>query len=240
MLVYMLTFASGLKYIGQTKRAMSTRMAAHKTRLKAGSKFPLYEEWRLCGEPAISVLVKCNTGAELDQAEEKWIASENTIRPNGLNVAAGGKKPASLNAEAAKKIAASATGRKATPETKEKVSIASKSHWQDPQYQKRVSDGIKASITPERRLQQSLLAKRTFTGRKKPESMVQKLRERVVSEETRAKMSASAKNRIRAPRSQETKDKIAAKTKAFWQSATKEEVKLRSEQIKSGFKKPKS
>lgn len=226
MMVYLLTFSSGMKYVGQTIRPLKTRMAAHRARLKQGSKFPLYLEWAKCGEPDASALELCATIEELNAAEEKWIASESTIAPNGLNVAAGGLKSASQHIASGGKISAALRGGRHTEESRKKVSEASKQHWQDPEYRAKVSDGVKASMTPERRREMGEHSKKVHTGRKRSAETIEKLKGRVFSDDARAKMSESAKKRVRTPMSQETKEKIAAKTKAFWDKAREQKSKM--------------
>lgn len=245
MLVYLLTFSSGKKYIGQTIRTMAARLDGHKARLKINKTAALYVEWRKFGAPVQSILEVCSTVDQLHEAEKKWIKIEDTIWPNGLNFAEGGLSSASQHAETAKRIGLAARGRKASEETKKKVSDASKIHWQNPEYRAKVAVGIAESFTEERKeaLAESarkVWAQKSQAERKMSQATKDKISSRVVTDEQRLRMSESAKKRVRAPRSQETKDKIAAKTKAFWANASKEDIAKRSAQISGGFKKSNS
>lgn len=242
MLVYLLTFSSGKKYVGQTQRVLSARMSGHRARLKINTSSPLYAEWSACGDPEVKVVERCDSIEELHLAESKWIKQENTIWPNGLNFASGGLSSASKHLEAAKRISKAAIGRVVSDSVKEKLSKSSKRCWENPDYRDKVIAGIHASNTPERLAEiadhlKRQRDKRKEEGWKMSEETKQKMRSRVVTDEQRKKMSESAKKRVRGPRSQETKDKIAAKTKAFWANASAEEVKRRSAQISDGFKK---
>lgn len=221
-ILYCLTFSNGKKYIGQTVRAMNTRIAQHGASANRGSLLPAHCAWRLHGKPKVEVLAEFATHEELHAAEIAAIASMKTLCPDGYNVGMGGETAPSKNPEVAAKIAAKATGRKYK---NTEVWVASSIEmWKNPEYQKKVSDGLKASWNDERRAassarMQAMWEKRKADGWAVQESTKEKLRGRVHTEETRKKMSASAKGKPKAPRSQETLDKIAANTKMKWQDA---------------------
>lgn len=242
MLVYLLTFTSGKKYVGQTIRTMAARMGGHKARQKVNKSAALYVEWAEYGAPKVDILEKCSTLDSLHECEKKWIKIENTIWPSGLNFAEGGLSSASKHAETAKRIGLAARGRKASDATKEKVAEASRIHWQNPEYRSKVAKGVAESFTDERKANLSEATKKSWdektkSGWKMSQETKDKISRRVITDEQRQKMSESAKKRVRAPRSQETKDKIAAKTKAFWANASSEDLAKRSAQISDGFKK---
>lgn len=216
MFIYKLTFASGKVYIGQTIKTVEHRFNHHRNCMSAGSKIPVHAAWRKHGEPTVECLGQYPDLVALNAAEVAAIAAHGSIAPGGYNIALGGDNNGTSHPLARAKMSASSTGKVATDETRAKVAAASKAHWEDPAYREKVLTGVAASFTPERRASMSEVAKRVHTGRKKSPEHVAKMKARIVSAETRAKMSAAAKGKPKAPRSEETKAKLAANTKAFW------------------------
>jgi hypothetical protein len=112
------------------------------------------------------------------------------------------------------------------------MSKRSKALWKDPEYRKKVSAGLKKAWTPEKRKERAEWAKkmnaeRIASGWEMPEEALKKMRGRICSEETRRKMSESAKKRIRVPPSKKTCKKLSENAKAAWQnkSITEKRVK---------------
>lgn len=221
-MVYKLTFASGKSYIGQTSRKMITRITQHRQSARTGSLLPVHCAWRLHGEPDVMVLSEVGTQEELHMAEIAAIASFNTASPFGYNLSAGGDTAPSKNPEVAAKIAKKAVGRRATDEVKARIGAASKRHWEDDTYREKVTAAVEKSWTPELRAKRSEITKAAWAKRKAegwttvPESTREKLRGRVFSDESRAKMSSSAKGKPKAPRSEATCKKLAASTAKSW------------------------
>jgi hypothetical protein len=205
--LYRLAFASGKFYIGQTIKPLRTRMVAHRQAVKADSQLPVHCAWRVHGEPVIEVIGTFDTHEELHSAEVDAIKTMNTQCPNGYNITIGGDTAPSKNPEVAAKIAAKAKGRK--HKNPERFIENTKKLWQDPEYRKKVSAGLKASWTPERRAAAAERA-RSRIGEKRSEDTRAKLRARVFSEETRARMSTSAKGKVI---SAETRAKMSAANK---------------------------
>jgi hypothetical protein len=233
-ILYKLVFASGKAYIGQTARNMNTRIAQHKRSVKSGSQLPAHCAWRKYGEPEITVVAEFETQDELHAAEKAAIIAIGTLAPQGYNVAYGGESAPSKNPEVAAKIAAKATGRKYAD-----VSSwveASTERWKDKEYQKKVSDGLKATWTDEKRSKRSEFIKDVWEKRKKAgysmsEETKQKLAAYDRTPETRAKMSDSAKARKRILFEDSTKQKIASKTASSWQNPAIREKRLASMQL---------
>ena len=232
--MYKLVFASGKAYIGQTARNMNTRIAQHKRSVKSNSQLPVHCAWRKYGEPAITVVAEFETQDELHAAEKAAIIAIGTLAPQGYNVAYGGESAPSKNPEVAAKIAAKATGRKYAD-----VSSwvdASTQRWKDADYRKKVSDGLKATWTDEKRASRSMQTKlawkeRTESGYVMAETTKQKLAAYERTPETRAKMSDSAKARKRTLFEDSTKQKIACKTASSWQNPVIREKRLASMQL---------
>lgn len=217
--LYQLTFSNGKVYIGQTVRSMNVRMAQHRTAANRGSNLPVHNAWRKYGEPSVSILLECECADELHQAEIDAIRDSGSLVPNGYNLSLGGDTAPSKSPEVVAKIAAKARGRKIADTTA--VSEAMRQKWQSDEYRQKVSDGLKASWTDEKRAQTSAKFKAMWERRKDanwsmPASTKQKLAKKELSPETRAKMSAAAKARTDRKHSAETRAKIAAATKKAW------------------------
>jgi hypothetical protein len=232
-ILYKLVFASGKAYIGQTARNMNTRIAQHKRSVKSGSQLPVHCAWRKYGEPEIMVIAEFETQDQLHAAEKAAIIAVGTLAPQGYNVAYGGDTAPSKNPEVAAKIAEKATGRKYSD-----VSSwvdASTRRWKNADYRKKVSDGLKAAWTDEKRFKRSELIKDVWEKRKASGYvMSDETRQKLAYErsiETRAKMSAAAKARKRLLRNDSTKQKIASKTATSWQDPVVREKRLAAMQL---------
>ena len=160
------------------------------------------------------------TQDELNAAERATIAALNTLAPSGYNISRGGDMAPSTNPEVAAKIAAKAKGRKHNDTTVWAESAAEK--WKSDDYRRKVLEGVARSWTPEARAARSALSKAFWAKRKAegwvvPESTREKMRKKVISEETRAKMSESARKRKREPVSEATRQKHSERMKQLWQ-----------------------
>lgn len=218
--LYQLTFSNGKAYIGQTVRNMNVRMAQHRTAANRGSNLPVHNAWRKYGEPSVSILLECDCVEQLHQAEIDMIRDCGSLVPNGYNLGLGGETAPSKTPEVAAKIAAKARGRKIADTSS--MSEAVRIKWQNEDYRQKVSDGLKASWDDDKRQEASARAKKMWATRKAnswvmPDSTKEKLSQNTRSDETKAKMSASAKARKDRKHSPETRAKIAAATKRTWQ-----------------------
>jgi len=218
--LYQLTFSNGKAYIGQTVRNMNVRMAQHRTAANRGSNLPVHNAWRKYGEPSVSILLECDCVEQLHQAEINMIRDCGTLSPNGYNLGLGGETAPSKSPEVAAKIAAKARGRKIADTSA--VSDGVRLNWQNPEYRKKVSEGLKASWNDDRREAASIRIKKMWAQRESigwsmSDETKDKLSKKVISDETRAKMSAAAKARKDRKHSPETRAKIAAATKKAWQ-----------------------
>jgi hypothetical protein len=233
-ILYKLVFASGKAYIGQTARNMNTRIAQHKRSVKSNSQLPVHCAWRKYGEPEITVVAEFETQDELHAAEKAAIIAIGTLAPQGYNVAYGGESAPSKNPEVAAKIAAKATGRKFLDTTAWSDAISKL--WQDDEYRLKVSEGLKASWNEQRKIDTSNRIKAMWEKRKQEnwtasKETRKKFSERTFSDETRAKMSDSAKARKRTLFEDSTKQKIASKTASSWQNPAIREKRLASMQL---------
>ena len=233
-ILYRLWFSSGKSYIGQTSRSVEARLAQHvRSAMNGNSKLPVHCAWRLYGTPAIEVISHSDSQEDLNIKEKLAIEFYNTISPNGYNLGPGGETAPSKCPEVANKIAKKAKGRLHNKITIKKMSVISKEKWKDPEYQKKVSNSLKAGWNDERRKitsdrMKKYWEKRKSEGWKMPESTKEKIRVRKFTEETRKKMSDSAKARIRQPVSDETRKKLSKLTTDSWKNKDLKEKRSKS------------
>lgn len=220
--LYRLTFSSGKCYIGQTTRKLKTRLSQHRqSAMRGDSQLPVHCAWRKYGEPAIDVIGEYGSDEELHQAEISAIESHGSLTPSGYNVSYGGDTAPSKSPSVAAKIAEKATGRRHTEDVKIVMSDGLKERWKSDEYREKVSAGLKATWDDDRRKAtsdraKSLWEKRKSEGWEMPESQKEKLKNRKFSDETRQKMSDSAKGKKKAPRSKETCDKLSSSVAESW------------------------
>jgi hypothetical protein len=222
-LLYKLSFASGKDYIGQTVRSMNIRLAQHRTAANRGSLLAVHCAWRKHGEPSVLIIGEYETPEELHAAEIAAIRDCGTISPGGYNVGLGGETAASSAPLVRAKIAEKARGRKIdnTPRRKE----IARELWQSEDYRTRQSEAQRAAWDdPQKRAERSAVSKAFWAKRKAagwvmPEETKAKLKGQVRSDESRAKMSVSAKNRGPRPAvSEETRRKLSERAKEAWQN----------------------
>lgn len=225
--LYKLTFKSGKSYIGQTVRKMQTRFIQHRASANRGSLLPVHCAWRAHGEPDLQVIGSYESHEELHQAEIEAIVSHKTLAPNGYNISYGGDTAPSRNPDVAKKISERAKGRKHSDTST--MSAAVKARWEDEEGRKRMLEGMRNCWTDEMRKaagerSKARWEKRKSEGWEMPDSTKSKLKKRVFSEETRKKMSESAKGKKKPNRKKETCDKLSVSTAESWKDP---EIKAR-------------
>lgn len=166
--LYKLIFSDGKLYIGQTARAMRTRMTEHRYHSRA-SKNQVYVAWRDQGEPDFEIISQHETEGEAHAAEKSAIRDLDTLYPAGYNVSRGGKQP----------------DVQWTDEMRNSASARSKQRWE-----KRKEDGW---VMPES--QRVKLVGRVFSveARAKMSAASKGKPKAERSAETKAKLSASAK-----------------------------------------------
>lgn len=239
-ILYLLTFSSGKKYVGQTTRTLKRRIQAHRNAAGKGSPLAVHLAWAKHGEPMVEVLGEYDTQEALSAAEIAAIQSWGTLSPNGYNISYGGDTAPSKNPEVKKKISATSKGRKFSQEVKEKMATLSRSHWQDPDYRAKVLAGVAESWTDEKRAERSVISKTAWAKRKAdgwtmPESTKEKLRQKKASPETLEKMRLANLGKKHGQRSAETKAMMSESGKASW--ANPEHAKKRGEAISAALRK---
>lgn len=237
--LYKLTFSSGKCYIGQTTRTLKIRISQHRqSAMRGESQLPVHCAWRKYGEPDIEVIGEHGSDEELHQAEILAITEHCSLAPSGYNVSFGGDTAPSKSPSVAAKIAEKAKGRKHSDETKVVLSDSLKGRWKNDDYREKVSAGLKATWTEDRREATSDRAKalwdrRRSEGWEMPDAQKEKLSKRTFSDETKRKMSESAKARKREPVSDETRRKMSENAKRQW--ADKEHSERRVVAVKEAW-----
>lgn len=218
---------NGKIYIGQTKKDVSRRIATHIKNnkhyvQKALNKYGL-ESF------VISVIDEARTQESLDEKEKYWIKFYNCRAPKGYNCTDGGDgvRGYKFTEKDIEKNRQSHLGKKASEETKQRMSIAQKGKRISEEHKKRLSEFRKGTHPTEatrKKLSESHKGKQPKLGthpseetlikmrnRRMTESQKQHLREintgKHHSEETRRKMSEAQKGKVL---SMERRDKIRA------------------------------
>lgn len=157
--IYMLTFADGRKYIGQTID-LPARIRRHRTASNTGKNVHVSKAWTEMGSPVVEIICKAEAH-ELDSLEQKFIAQHNTLFPSGFNRNTGGKR-----------------GALACQETCELKSDANKRRYEDPAERERTRQSTlqryrdpverqKASATQKSRYQSQSARDKTSAAMKK-------------------------------------------------------------------------
>lgn len=108
--IYLLVFANGRGYIGQTRQpTVARRFATHRQDAKRRNS-PIYEAWRKFGEPKCFTLATLSV-SELSAAEVNFISTLRTTTPSGYNEAPGGAY-VNMTPNTARKIGDKLRGRK--------------------------------------------------------------------------------------------------------------------------------
>ncbi|MNO83882.1 hypothetical protein D3C76_752080 [compost metagenome] len=234
--LYKLTFKSGKSYVGQTIRKLKVRIAAHRNAARIGSKLAVHCAWRSHGEPEIEILGEFQSHAELHAAEIEAIVTHKTLSPNGYNIGHGGETAPSKNPDVAKRISERLKGKKHTDTAQ--FHKALKKRWSDPEGREKMLEGMRTCWTVSMKMAASERAKIRWEQRKQegwtmPESQKEKLRNKNISDETRSRMSESAKRRGPNPVSDESRIKMSENAKRSWNDAKIRDKRLKS--LKASF-----
>ncbi|KKN64636.1 hypothetical protein LCGC14_0489660 [marine sediment metagenome] len=128
-IVYVLTSPSGKQYVGQTVKTLKHRLRKHRS--LAEGRFQnsaIAGAVRKYGIDAFEscVIAIASSQRELDALEIRHIAEQGTIAPNGYNLLAGGSGGRVHHKDTREKLRKAATGRKASDETRRKMSESNK------------------------------------------------------------------------------------------------------------------
>lgn len=211
MIIYCITNkTNGKQYVGCAVHQLKKRMHGHFHAAAHGNRRPLYAAMRKHGIDSFetSVIDIATSLDELYEKERKWIAKLNTKVPNGYNLTDGGEGTVGheftqlqrerlsqahvglkQSAETIEKRAATRRGYKYSTETRQRISLAIKKHWE---LRKTLTPEALASRSAKQPVQQVLMFPqpefriRKKTGPKKGSHL---------SVETRRKISEAAKAR---------------------------------------------
>lgn len=170
---------SGREYIGQTVY-LSQRWARHRRALNKGTHHnaPLQAAWLKYGADAFVFEILLICSPDRLTVEEQRLFDERKPRFNVAPVAG-----SSLGVKQSAQATAKKLGRRASPETRAKMSAASKGHITSPEQRAKIAAAL--------------------TGRKRPPEVVEKMRAafigRKLPAETRAKMSLARTGKKHSP-----------------------------------------
>jgi group I intron endonuclease len=147
MLIYkVINKTNGKAYIGQTTRPLKARISAHMREARKGkrskSAFHNAVLKHGLGSFEIEVVETCDTIDQLNKRERYWIATLNTISPNGYNIEEGGKH--FLMSESTK---AKLRERKVSDETRQLLSQINSNR--SPDWKRRISESNKGKTLNE-------------------------------------------------------------------------------------------
>lgn len=131
---------NGKCYVGQTIQKLTERVYDHSRENSV-----IGQALRKYGREgfAVSVLQRCGTPEELDEAERYWIRKLRTLAPEGYNVHPGGVHGGKLTEAHRKKIGDSLRGRKRSKQTCKRISQALKGRVMDPEWRAKISKAAK-------------------------------------------------------------------------------------------------
>jgi len=179
---------NGKQYVGQTIVAGN----------KVGHGTLMTRAYRKHGKENFDYMPICtglNNKAILNFAERFWITVMNSRIPNGYNIEFGGSRKGDIAPETIAKMKVAQLGWKRSPEAIEKVSEALRNR--SPELKKQIGDKLRGKKRPAH-IGEAI--KKAHTGK-------------VVSAETKAKLSAFNKGKIV---SNETKQKLSEAAKRQW------------------------
>ena len=229
MIIYRITNnVNGKIYIGQTKKALSQRIAEHIKGNAKGNKTPVHRALNKYGLESftISVIDEADTKEILNEKEIYWIKTLDCKIPKGYNIANGGngvvgykhtkkwKKNQSVRISGdnnpakqpgvGEKISRTNTGRKQSKETCKNMSKASKGKSKSEDHKKNISKSLIGHTVSEEQKEKQRIA---MTGRKQSKETCEKISlaqtgKPHVSEEAKQRMSIE---RTGVPRTEEAK-----------------------------------
>lgn len=185
MIVYChINTIDGKMYVGITDRDIDYRWNKHVISARLGSEYHFHRALRKHGEEVFEgvILEECSSIDELKLAERRWIkllASNLPVIGYNMTMGGDGIFGHKMSEGSRQKMRDSHLGKRHTEEQKQKIREAMLRRYEDPTERKRTQDSL---LRPEIREKMSTSGKGKNLGR-------------VVSEETRQKISESYKRR---------------------------------------------
>lgn len=165
----------GVRYVGQTKCSIASRLAGHVRRASSGAR-GRRSAWirKALREGAFIEIFPLQLRARWNIDEERWIAAFRCAGIPLLNIADGGGH----------------FGHSASSATRARISSASKKLWSDEKYRAKQLERSKASWTPERRAAQRLRMQGSVPSAKQRKAASETLRLRYADPQKREEQTA--------------------------------------------------
>lgn len=184
--IYLITnLINGKQYVGQTRLTIPRRWTAHRQNALKPTTAITYAIRKYGAEnfqvTYLGRVESTDVVAVLDALEKYHIQQLGTMWPNGYNIHAGGRNPP-LSDATKEKIRQAHLGRKASPETRAKMSALRKGRKLSPQHADAVRRADRSHVIP----------RRGFTISDKQKAQISVVHKgKVLSPETKAKLRAA-------------------------------------------------
>lgn len=203
-------------YVGRTNRSIKIRLSEHISSSKKGGKTYLNKAMRKYGYQnfKLEILEECDE-SEVSEREMYWIEHLSTKVPNGYNLTDGGEGTIGMvfSDEYKKKLSLAHQGKKLSKEHRQKLSLVQTGKKRSPETCKKIGDihrGKKLTKEQKQKLREINTGKNhseeskrkigdALRGRKLSPEHIQKLKGRVISAETREKISRQNYERLSDP-----------------------------------------
>jgi group I intron endonuclease len=218
--IYILKFLNGKRYVGQTTGTVDTRLKRHWYDAVSGCSYLIHNAMRKYGANGVDVEHSCPIyGGQqaLDAAEDSYIVQYNTMAPHGYNLRRGGRggRPGKV---VRAKLSAARRGKTHSDETKAKISTTNRGRVLSEEHKSKISAANKGKSKPLRTEEHKNKISKANKGKSKPPR----------SKEHRVKIAAALKGYPGywegQSRSDETRAKMSASQKERWAKIKKEKI----------------
>jgi group I intron endonuclease len=150
--VYLVTnLVNGKKYVGYTTRTVEKRWKEHLTLSARGGLFYFHCALRKYGREGFRVEtleVVVGTQVDIQAAEVRHIAFQESLTPSGYNLTAGGEGTHDFSVDALERVAAAQRGRPRSEELRRRVSLALKGRPKPEGFGQKLSKAQKGKPRP--------------------------------------------------------------------------------------------
>jgi group I intron endonuclease len=200
--IYVVTnLVNGKQYVGQTTRTCAKRWQGHCWEATAGRKNGLCQAIRKYGRENFKLeeLVTAAGKEELDALEAQWVETLHTITPWGYNLMGGGGSAGRPSRETIERRRRALTGHPTSQATRDKISNAQVGRVFTPEHREKLRRAkLGRKQNPEMVARRNAAIRTAYSERH--DEIVPKITRvhvgRRHSEETKAKMRVSARNRV--------------------------------------------
>ena len=205
--LYKLLFPNGKAYIGITTRSPRERWWDHCQYAHDGSrKWAVYNAWRKHGEPVMQILAEFSSAEELKAAEQAAITAHGTLVPSGYNMTLGGETNPMEIPELARRAGDKNIGRKHTAAARRNMGLSRLGRKASEDHRAKISKGQLGRVH----------------SQETREKIAAKARGRFVGDSTRALLSYRRKGVPKGPMAEETKAKLSAARRSYWERMRRE------------------